>query len=259
MTVMSRPQRGLSPESNAQYFASSSSRAEAASQILGEIVRSSKPSARLGTKEELRRLCEVSVGTFNEALKIAQNRGIVALRPGPGGGIFSQAPSAIVRLGNLFLELDNDEQTVAEAVHVRNGLDFLLMDDALEYRTSTHLVQLRSGIVAMRQAVIDANPTEFMRSNWHLHAVLANISPNSILRNFYLGLLEVIEQHTLAVQPAREQPLQDYIEYRLALHERMVDAVESQDARLARVLVEEHNTENYQKSVPTGPVIAGDA
>jgi DNA-binding GntR family transcriptional regulator len=51
----------------------------------------------------------------------------------------------------------------------------------------------------------------------------------------------------MAVQPTREQPIQSYIEYRLDLHERMVDAIESQDLDRAHELVEEHNTERYQQ------------
>lgn len=234
-------------ESNAIYFAAHSSRASAAAEILGVIAREAGPSVRLGTKEELRARCEVSVGTFNEALKIAQNRGLVTLRPGPGGGIFSQAPSAIVRLGNLLLALDRDEDTVAEAVHVRNALDVLLMEDAIVHRNDDDLRKLRHEINLMAQAVAEGQPTDFMKANWHLHAVIANISPNSILRNFYLGLLELIEQHTLAVQPTRDQPLQGYIEYRLDLHSRMVDAIEAADQKLAQKLVEEHNTESYQQ------------
>jgi DNA-binding FadR family transcriptional regulator len=106
---------------------------------------------------------------------------------------------------------------------------------------------MRLEITAMQEAVVGSLPTEFMKANWHLHAVIATISPNTILQNFYLGLLEVIEGHTLAVQPTTAQPLQSYIEYRLDLHRRMVDAIEAQDQPLARALVEEHNTENYQK------------
>ena len=97
----------------------------------------------------------------------------------------------------------------------------------------------------MRVAVRDANPDAFMKSNWRLHAIIAGISPNALMRSFYLGLLEIIEQHTLAVQPSQEQPLQAYIEYRLDLHERMVNAIVRQDLDDARALIEEHNTENY--------------
>lgn len=247
MSVISPAVESNIRESNAFFFATSSNRAEAAAQILGEIARESGPGVRLGTKDELRKRCEVSVGTFNEALKISQNRGLVALRPGPGGGIFSQAPSAIVRLGNLFLALDRDEETVAEAVHVRNALDVLLMDDAIAHRSPGDIRKLRQEIERMSEAVREGHPTNFMKANWHLHAVIANISPNAILKNFYLGLLEVIEQHTLAVKPTREQPLQGYIEYRLELHRKMVDAIESSDKELAQKLIAEHNTESYQK------------
>jgi DNA-binding FadR family transcriptional regulator len=148
----------------------------------------------------------------------------------------------------LLLALDRDEDTVAEAVHVRNALDVLLMDDAVAHRTSEDIKNLRQEVANMKQAVHSEEPTDFMKHNWHLHAVIAGISPNSILKNFYLGLLEVIEQHTMAVQPTREQPLQSYIEYRLDLHERMVDAIEDQDLHRAHELVAEHNTESYQQS-----------
>lgn len=247
MSLLTSPLAADARESNAHFFATSPSRAEAAAQILGTIATAAGPDVRLGTKEELRIRCEVSVGTFNEALKIAQNRGLVTLRPGPGGGIFSQAPSAIVRLGNLLLALDRDDHTVAEAVHVRNALDVLLMDDAISYRTEKDIARLRLEVASMESAVRNGQPTDFMRANWHMHAVIANISPNTILKNFYLGLLEIIEQHTMAVRPTQGQPLQSYIEYRLDLHRRMVDAIEAADQELAQQLVEEHNTENYQK------------
>jgi DNA-binding GntR family transcriptional regulator len=121
------------------------------------------------------------------------------------------------------------------------------MDDAVAYRTSEDVRKLRQEIENMAEAVRESRPTDFMKANWHLHAVIANISPNAILKNFYLGLLEVIEQHTLAVQPSLEQPLQGYIEYRLELHRTMVDAIESSNQALAQKLIAEHNTESYQK------------
>lgn len=226
-------------------FGVSKNRAEGAVRVLEELAHQAGPDVRLGTKDELRALCGVSVGTFNEALKIAQNRGVVSLRPGPGGGIFSKSVSALVRLGNLFLALDQDENTVAEAVHVRNALDALLMDDAVGHASADDIATLYDAVDQMEEAVNTGDAREFMKTNWQLHAIIASISPNSILSSFYLGLLEVIEQHTLAVQPTREQPLDTYIAYRLDLHRRMVDAIRDRDLERARALVEEHNTENY--------------
>ncbi|HEY3718019.1 MAG TPA: FCD domain-containing protein [Jatrophihabitantaceae bacterium] len=46
------------------------------------------PGSRLGSKDDLRVRCGVSVGTFDEAVRLVQARGLVAMRPGPGGGLF---------------------------------------------------------------------------------------------------------------------------------------------------------------------------
>ncbi|MFF0452779.1 hypothetical protein [Nocardia africana] len=35
---------------------------------------------------------QASVGTINEAIKLAQTRGIITSRPGPGGGLFACDP-----------------------------------------------------------------------------------------------------------------------------------------------------------------------
>ena len=85
------------------------SRGESAAAELIAIAEAAAPGDRLGSKEELRARCAVSVGTFNEALRIAQSRGVVLVRPGPGGGVFAAAQSPMVRLGNSVLALDGDQ------------------------------------------------------------------------------------------------------------------------------------------------------
>ncbi len=218
-------------------------RAEVASGIIGDLAARLRPGARLGTKEEMRARCQVSVGTFNEALKISQNRGVVALRPGPGGGVFAAAQSPLVRLGNLFLALDDSETTVLEAVRMRNALDPLLVEDALISSSAADIASMREQLAVMESAVVRSDATAFTRANWHLHARIAGTSPNSILRTVYLGLLDVIEAHTLSVEPPTVQPVAEYIEYRQDLHVRIVDSIEAGDRELALRLIEEHNTE----------------
>lgn len=69
---------------------SAAGRAERVAEQVSQLIESVTPGSRLGAKEELRRLCEVSVGTCNEALRLLQARGLVTVRPGPGGGLFSE-------------------------------------------------------------------------------------------------------------------------------------------------------------------------
>jgi len=219
-------------------------RAESVAEQLMAIAEQAAPGDRLGSKEELRRKCQVSVGTFNEAVRIAQSRGIVSVRPGPGGGIFAAAQSAMVRLGNSVLALDAGDTSVAEAVRIRDALDPLLIEDALWHASPADIAGMRESIADMAAAVDRYDPTAFVHANWQLHARIAAVSPHPVLRALYVNLLDQIESHTLDVLPVSDQPLPAYIAERQLLHAAIVDALDSRDRDLALQLIAEHNTTN---------------
>lgn len=221
----------------------SSSRAEAATKYLAALAERSDPDSRLGRKEDLRKLCGVSVGTFNEALKLAQSRGVVTVRPGPGGGIFASRQSPLVRLGNSVLALDDAQTSVADAVRIRNALDPLLVEDALLHASPTEIAGMRDELVRMRDGMSDGDAIRFVRANWHLHAQIARTSPNPILRSIYLSLLDLIEEHTLGIQETEEQPLPEFIASRYELHVALVDAIAARDKTRATQLIHLHNTQ----------------
>ena len=128
------------------------SRGESAAAQLIAIAEAAAPGDRLGSKEELRARCAVSVGTFNEALRITQSRGLVLVRPGPGGGVFAAAQSPMVRLGNSVLALDGDQTSVAEAIRIRDALDTLLIEDALWHASPADIAELREILAEMAAA-----------------------------------------------------------------------------------------------------------
>src|SRR5439155_1243423 len=76
------------------------SRAEQAAVRVADLAAEARPGTRLGTKEEMRQRCGVSVGTFNDALRLLQTRELITVRPGPGGGLFVADRTPTVRLGN---------------------------------------------------------------------------------------------------------------------------------------------------------------
>lgn len=220
------------------------SRAESVADHLMAIAEAAVTGDRLGSKEELRARCEVSVGTFNEAVRIAQSRGMVVVRPGPGGGVFAATQSPMVRLGNSVLALDAAQTSVAEAVRIRDALDPLLIDDALWHASPADIADLREVLADMAAAVSRFDADAFVRANWSLHARIAAVSPHPVLRALYVSLLDQIESHTLAVLPVSEQPLPEYIASRHALHAAIVDALASRDRELALALITDHNTTN---------------
>jgi len=220
------------------------SRAEGVAVQLMAIAEAAVTGDRLGSKDELRARCGVSVGTFNEAIRIAQSRGIISVRPGPGGGIFAAAQSAMVRLGNSVLALDAGDTSVAEAVRIRDALDPLLIEDALWHASPADIAGMREIIAGMSAAVDRNDATSFVHANWQLHARIAAVSPHPVLRSLYVTLLDQIESHTLDVLPVSEQPLPAYVAERHRLHAAIVDALDSRDRDLALQLIAQHNTGN---------------
>ncbi len=235
------------------------SRAEGVADQLTGIAGAAAPGERLGSKEELRARCGVSVGTFNEAVRIAQSRGIVSVRPGPGGGVFAATQSPMVRLGNSVLALDAGQTSVAESVRVRDALDPLLIEDALWHASPADIAELREILADMAAAAEHLDSSAFVHANWSLHARIAAVSPHAMLRSLYINLLDHIESHTLAVLPLGDQPLPDYIASRFTLHTGLVDALESRDRDQALALIAHHNTTNVLPGalIPTGRAADG--
>lgn len=220
-------------------------RTELAAARLGAIAAAAGPGDRLGSKEELRGQCGVSVGTFNEAIRLLQARKLVTVRPGPGGGLFAAEPSPMVRLGNSVLALDGEQTSVADAVRIRAALDPLIIEDALWHASPADLADLRARVRRMQAAADD--PIGFIHANWELHTRIAAVSPNVMLRSLYTSLLDLIESHTLSVLPVSSGPLPDYVAERYQLHESLVEAIADRDSALALHLITEHNTTDQLK------------
>ena len=220
------------------------SRTAVAVEIITALSESAGPGERLGSKQQLRAQCGVSVGTLNEAIRLLESRGLITVRSGPGGGVFAATQSAIVRLGNSFLALDaTDASTsVAEAVRLRDILDPATVEDALWHASPAAIADMRREIVSMGVAVSNDDPTAFVRANWHLHARIASVSPNGLLRSLYLSLLDIVESHTLSILPSRVQPLPDYVSERHQLHAALVEAIAERDQDRARELIQLHAT-----------------
>ncbi|MEU9891497.1 FCD domain-containing protein [Sphaerisporangium sp. NPDC051011] len=215
-----------------------------------EVMAQAEPGLRLGTKDELRAHFGVSVGTFNEALRIAQGRGVVTVRRGPGGGLFARRQSPLMRLGSTLLTLDEGAaEFVADALRLRKALDPLVMEDAVAHATASDVEELRAVVRRMEAAVRDADIETFARVNWSLHARIAEISRSPLLRTFYLSLIKVLESQTLEAAPADAAPetapedseARGDMAARCELHARLVETVARHDRDEALAVIKEHN------------------
>lgn len=217
------------------------SRAEMAADFLALVATQAEPGDRLGSRADLRSRCGVSVGTFNEGLRIAQSKELVFLRPGPGGGVFATHEPATITLGNSVLALDSDGAVVEEAVRIRDVLEALVIDDALWHASPADIAEMRSILADMSAAADAADHLGFVRANWRLHSTIASVGPDSVLQSLYTSLLRLIESHTLKVLPSSAQPLPEFVAERYRVHAGLVDALADRDRDRALALMVQHN------------------
>ncbi|MGW1072292.1 FadR/GntR family transcriptional regulator [Streptomyces sp. NPDC002537] len=199
---------------------SSTSRAEMAADRIASRIARTEPGARLGTKDELRTECGVSVGTFNETLRLLQARGLVTVRPGPGGGLFAAEPPPTRRLGAWADALG--DQHAEEALRVRDALDRLLVEDALWHASPADLAALRGDLAVLAQAADSVDAPAFAQAERQLRTRLAALSPSALLRQLYDGLLAVIEPLLRTADADTLHALYDR-------HASLVDALDSRD------------------------------
>src|SRR5579875_2328687 len=67
---------------------------------------------RIGTKQELCDQFGVAPATLGEAMRVLRARGLIEVRPGPGGGLFVAEQSPLIRLAHSVLALRQSGATI---------------------------------------------------------------------------------------------------------------------------------------------------
>jgi DNA-binding FadR family transcriptional regulator len=204
---------------------------------IAELITDLEPGTRLGTKTELREKWGVAAATLNEALRLLQSRGAIRLRTGPNGGVFVATPDPLVRIGQALVSAHGNATSIVDAVALRDVLDPLTVLEAARYRTAADVRELRAQLERMRDALPD--DTAFVQEIWELHRVIARIGRNEMLREISLGLLEILASQTDFVVAGSKSRAQK--EARLAVHERLVDAIESGDLSRCAKASQDHS------------------
>lgn len=203
-----------------------------------EIERSGlTPGDSLGTKSSLAARFTVSAGTLNEALRLLQSSGIIALKPGPGGGVFVGTPAPPLRLRNIIVGTSGAQAELANVVAVRDELESLVAVEAARACTPAQADKLREQL-----EVISALPKGRQETLeiWKLHKMIARIGTNTFLTRVYVESLDTIEMlitdYAVSTTPAPGVRA-DAVE----VHRALLEAVASGDVDRARDAALAHN------------------
>lgn len=191
-----------------------------------------EPGDRIGLKSELQEEFEVSGPTLDQALKLLENDGLIALRRGPKGGVFVARSEPVLRLGSKQLWARN-AMSLGENIELREALGSLLGVSAARNhdRDQQRLEELAE--IASKLEVADIS-FEAQQRIWAGHRILVELSDNEMLGVIYLNLIDAAESLILQVDFPSTGPEASRERRRIEAHANLFRAVVDGDVELAQ-------------------------
>ncbi len=174
--------------------------------------------------------------TVREALRLLETRGVITIRPGPGGGPIVRRPRPEDLGEALTLILEFEGASLADVVEARQALEPMTARLAAVRITKEHLGVLASTIDDMLEDVEDHE--RFLRNNAIFHSTVAEASGSVVVQVFNASLKAIADGASAGVQytPARRRAVAE-------AHSRILAALEAGDQDASSVAMFEHLAE----------------
>jgi DNA-binding FadR family transcriptional regulator len=143
----------------------------------------------LGRRTDLMERHRVSPTVMNEALRILRDRGLVVVRPGPGGGVFVASRPPQVRLGALDLWFSGGSTDPVDLFEARTHLEDVLTPVALDRAGPSDVRDMEWAVEEMRAA---SEPRAYLEANLRLHQAIARAARVPVLAGMYEAIAAII-------------------------------------------------------------------
>jgi DNA-binding FadR family transcriptional regulator len=194
------------------------------------------PGERLPVESDLAQMFGVSRSTVREALRVLSSRGLIITSRGVGGGtsVARPEPASISDLleAGFGLMTQADGLTVAQLLDAREVLESPAARWAATRRTEEQLQRLHASVLEHSQDLAGAQ-TFF--GNMVFHSTIVEAAQNPILSVVTRPVFSV-----LRTRFARDAAPPEFFSQITRDHQRIVEAIESQDGELAEAEMRRH-------------------
>jgi DNA-binding FadR family transcriptional regulator len=207
-----------------------------AEQLLDRIITAGlAPGSSFGTEADLLKLFDVSRPTLRESLRILESQGVLALRPGPGGGIMVKKPSADILAHGLSVFLRLHSVPFISVLKAREVIEPALAAEAAENGTDADFDELQASIERMKAI---REQQAFIEENRVFHSLIARASGNKVLETFWstISILASGEHHGVRYTIGNQQHV-------VEAHERILKACRARNSKAAAAEMEAHVSE----------------
>lgn len=198
------------------------------------------PDAMIGSLSEVAKELDVGTVTLQQAARVLEHEGLLAVRRGPGGGYFGKRPDSVALERALASYLRARHADNYEALEMMTLLDCELMPAAAQCKDAQQLSELRS-IKAQVGSCVSGE--QRMAFEDRLHAVL--------FRMVNRPLMELLAQVSMSFYRSRPIPPifdgEDGIRAWRRWRHQIIDAILAGDPQRARFEAQRHRAHLLQR------------
>jgi DNA-binding FadR family transcriptional regulator len=200
----------------------------------------------LGRRTDLMKRFGVSPTVMNEALRILRDRGLVVVRPGPGGGVFVASKPPQVRLGALDLWFSGGNVDPLDLFEARAHLEDTLASVAFERAGPRDVRDMEWAVESMRAT---DDPREYLDANLRLHLAIARAARIPVLAGMYESIAAIITGTVTRVEllPGHEE----MYEHNIAVHAEIVAAIRDHNREALDKAINLHRKDLVRRVDPT--------
>lgn len=197
-----------------------------------------KTGQSLPSERALKEMFGVSRGTLREALRVLEQKGLIEIRLGVGGGSIVKSMDTDQVTESLGLLIRSRQVSLADLAQFREDVEGIVAERAALERNKEHVVQLKALLEQARQCMAKGARcrSEFIAIDQQIHMVLAEITANPI----YIFVLHSIHENIHRYYDSFLSMEMPEIEENYQFLAEMVAAIETGDGNQARELVQDH-------------------
>jgi len=205
-----------------------------AQRVIRDVVRNgAQPGDLLPPERVMLETYETGRGTLREALRLLEFQGVIALKPGPGGGPILLNPAASHLASTLQLLMQLNHATYRSIVEVRTAMEPMTSQLAAGRISDESLDELRLTVDQMRDYMDDRDL--FLESNKRFHDVIAWSSGNVLFSYIVDSLLDILDGTVIGIDYPRHRRVAI-----LKAHEEIYSALARRDPLASLERMREH-------------------
>jgi DNA-binding FadR family transcriptional regulator len=192
----------------------------------------------LPSERQLKEMFNISRGTLREALRVLEQKGLIEIKLGVGGGSVVKKVNAEQVSESLGLLIQSQKVSLNHLAEFREDVEGIVAARAAKRSTNADIEQLKKLVAAARKCV-DAGPAQrnaFIEIDKQIHMTLARVAENpiyiSVLHSVHENIHRYYDRFLSMDGPELQENYQDLRD--------LVNAVEKRQVEDARRLARDH-------------------